>query len=74
MIVPNKVISLDNSVLGQVVHILEAGPYPISVMELFAEVGSKFESVDQFLLAMDVLFIMDRIDVDFHEQKVIYAA
>ena len=74
MITPNKVVSLDNSVIGKIVNILKAGPFPVRVDDLFSEVGEHFESVDQFLLALDVLYILDRIKVDFRYEEVIYAA
>ncbi len=73
MITPNKVVSLDSSVIGKIGHILKVGPLPVRVDELFADVGDKFESVDQFLLALDVLYILDRIDIDFEQQRVVYA-
>ena len=74
MITPNKVVSLDNSALGHIVHILKAGPYMTRVTDLFMEIGDKFESIDQFLIAIDVLYILNRIDVDFQQETVTYAA
>jgi formylmethanofuran dehydrogenase subunit E-like metal-binding protein len=73
MITPNKVVPLSASVLGQLVHVLKAGPDSTSLLDLFQEVGNKFESIDQFLLALDVLYVLDRINVDFSTEKVIYA-
>ena len=73
MITPNKVVSLDSSVIGRISHILKMGPLPVRVDELFADVGDKFESVDQFLRALDVLYILDRIDIDFEQHRVVYA-
>jgi formylmethanofuran dehydrogenase subunit E-like metal-binding protein len=74
MITPNKVVPLSASVLGHLVDVLKAGPESTSVMDLFQQVGEKFESIDQFLLALDVLYILDRIAVDFKTEKVSYAA
>lgn len=74
MIVPNKVVPLSASVLGHLVHVLKAGPDATSVLDLFQQVGDKFESIDQFLLALDVLYILDRLTVDFSTEKVVYAA
>ena len=73
MITPNKVVPLSASVLGQLVHVLKAGPDPASLLDMFQEVGDKFESIDQFLLALDVLYVLDRINVDFSTEKVVYA-
>ncbi|MFN4119219.1 ABC-three component system middle component 7 [Acidovorax sp.] len=74
MITPNKVVPLSASVLGQLVQVLKAGPDSISVQDLFQQVGDKFESIDQFLLALDVLYILDRVTVDFKTLRVVYAA
>ena len=74
MITPNKVVPLSASVLGHLTHVLKAGPGPIRLEDLFQQVGDKFESIDQFLLALDVLFLLDRLTVDFNTEKVVYAA
>lgn len=73
MITPNKVVPLSASVLGHLTHVLKAGPEPTGLTDLFQQVGDKFESIDQFLLALDVLFVLDRLTVDFSVEKVIYA-
>lgn len=74
MITPNKVVPLSASVLGLLTHVLKAGPDPTSLAELFQQVGDKFESIDQFLLALDVLFLLDRLTVDFGTERIVYAA
>lgn len=74
MITPNKVVPLSASVLGNLTHMLHAGPEATTVASLFEQVGDKFESIDQFLLAIDVLYILGRITVDFTTEKVLYAA
>lgn len=74
MITPNKVVPLSASVLGHLTHLLKVGPGAKTVAALYEQVGDKFESIDQFLLAMDVLYILDRITVDFASEKVLYAA
>ena len=74
MITPNKVVPLSASVLGQLTHVLKEGPDPTRLADLFQQVGDKFESIDQFLLTLDVLFLLNRLNVDFKTEKVIYAA
>ena len=73
MITPNKVVPLSLSVLGQLPVVLGAGPDPILLTQLFQQVEDKFESVDQFLLTLDVLFVLDRLTIDFDAEKVVYA-
>jgi hypothetical protein len=74
VITPNKVVPLSASVLGHLTHIIKAGPEPTRMVDLFEQVGDKFESIDQFLMALDVLFLLDRLTVDFNNDKVVYAA
>lgn len=74
MITPNKVVPLSASVLGHLTHLLKVGPDTTTVAALFEQVGDKFESIDQFLIAMDVLYILDRLTVDFTTEKVHYVA
>lgn len=74
MITPNKVVPLSLSVLGQLPLVLEAGPDSILLVKLFQQVEDKFESIDQFLLTLDVLFLLNRLTIDFDAEKVIYAA
>lgn len=74
MIVPNKVISLDESALSRAGAILRQGDRPISVKKLYEEVASSFESIDQFLVALDILYLLERIDLDPTGRMVIYAA
>jgi len=73
MITPNKVVTLENSVLGLVGVILEQGSDPIEMMKLYRIVSNKFESIDQFLLAIDVLHVLGRIEVNFQTRTIIYA-
>lgn len=74
MITPNKVVPLSASVLGLLTNVLKAGPAPVQLADLFQQVGDKFESIDQFLLTLDVLFLLDRLTVDFSTERIIYAA
>ena len=74
MITPNKIVPLSASVLGNLPHVMKAGPNPIRLAELFQQVGDKFESIDQFLLALDVLFLLDYVTVDFSTEKAVYAS
>jgi len=73
MITPNKVVTLENSVLGLVGVILEQGSDPIEMLQLYRIVSNKFESIDQFLLAIDVLHVLGRIEVNFQTRTIIYA-
>ena len=72
MITPNKVVALKSSALGMTDIILEQGPTPIEIVHLFQKVENKFESIDQFLLTLDLLYVLDRIDIDFKTRTLLY--
>lgn len=72
MIVPNKFVSLDDSGLGHIGVILDEGPDPIGLEELYKKVERKFDGVDQFLIALDILFLLNKIEVNFESRTVMY--
>lgn len=74
MIAPNKVISLRESALGHVSTILREGPTAIDLVSLYAKVSDDFDSIDQFILALDILFILRRIDLNPRTRTVTYVA
>ena len=73
MITPNKVVSLERSALGMADVILKCGPNSIELLHLFQNVENKFESIDQFLLTLDLLYVLGRVDVDFRTRTLTYA-
>ncbi|GAB6910110.1 conserved hypothetical protein [Desulfosarcina cetonica] len=72
MITPNKVVSIENSALGLVSTIIEQGPDPLGLVKLYHIVSKNFESIDQFLLAIDLLFVLGCIDLDAQTGEVNY--
>jgi hypothetical protein len=64
MILPNKLIPFNKSVLIKVVYILkelEAGEK--SCVDLFTKVRHQFEDVNEYILALDVLYVLEKIEV-----------
>lgn len=64
MIVPNKFISLDQSLISKLPHMLIGLADAKSVLKFFEENHKTFEDVGEFLLALDVLFVLGRVDFD----------
>lgn len=65
MILPNKLIPFNKCVLAKVVYILkvlEAGNK--SCVEAFAKVRHQFEDINEYILALDVLYVLEKITVD----------
>lgn len=72
MITPNKAVSIEASALGLSALILEHGPDPIELSKLYHLVSKSFESIDQFLLTIDLLYVLGRLGVDFQKRTVFY--
>lgn len=72
MITPNKVITLDDSVLSRLGIILGAATDTVDVISLYGRVSGSFESVDQFLLTLDTLFVLGRIHVNLATRELTY--
>ncbi len=73
MITPNKVITLRESALGRTPIILRQKASQADLATLYSAVSKDFESVDQFLLTLDVLYILGQLDVELSTGVVTYA-
>lgn len=72
MITPNKVITLRESALGVTPIILRQKSLESNLTGLYEKISKEFESIDQFLLALDVLYVLGKIDIDLSSGAVIY--
>jgi hypothetical protein len=63
VIVPNKVISVQDSVVGHIGILMRQAAPIVDVGHLYSRVGDQFESIDQFLLALDVLYVLGRVEL-----------
>jgi len=74
MIYPNKNIRFKESLLHKMTVILMLkNQKEIRIENLFEQVKEEFETIDQFLLSLDVLYILDAIYLDEENQNIIYA-
>lgn len=72
MITPNKVVPLARSALGLARFVIEELPNCESILELQERTAKHFESIDQFILTVDLLFVLGRMEVDFETGRVSY--
>lgn len=70
MITPNKTIPLKSSVIYKYIYILEKDFESIYLVDLYRDIISKFDGVDEFLYSIDVLFLLNLVDVDFELGKI----
>jgi hypothetical protein len=64
MIVPNKITSLDNSIIGKMTCLLIDDVNEISISELMNLRLRKFVDIGEFILALDTLYSLGKIDLD----------
>lgn len=74
MITPNKVVSIEKSALGIVGTIIEQGPAPLGLSKLYSIVSKNFESIDQFLLTIDLLYVLGRIGMNVQTREIYYVS
>jgi len=75
MIVPNKVIRLNESIIGKMTIILKfLSEKEMTVKELFFITQDHFDEIDEFIYSLDALFLLDAIQVDFDKGVVTYVS
>jgi len=73
MITPNKIISLDDSILGKMRILILEDVEEISISDLIDMKLRKFSDIGEFVLALDVLFALGRLDIDEKRGVIRYA-
>ena len=62
MILPNKLISFQDCILAKTVYILEKiSDSDFSVIGLYEQVETHFEDLNEYILALDVLYVLGKI-------------
>ncbi|MGR6341494.1 ABC-three component system middle component 7 [Priestia megaterium] len=73
MIVPNKVVRFNESIIGKMTIIIKfISEHDMTINELFFITQDYFEEIDEFIYSLDVLFLLDAIKVDFDKGVVTY--
>ncbi|WP_350029608.1 ABC-three component system middle component 7 [Caballeronia sp. ATUFL_M1_KS5A] len=72
MITPSKFISFEKSILSRL-PFLCVDADQISIRDLYALTADHFAAIDEFLYALDVLYILNKINIDFESEIIEYA-
>ena len=72
MLVPNKTSPLNNTILYKSIEILNAEKSDLLLTELYKNNKRKFSDVGEFILALDLLFVLDEININFNTGMVSY--
>ncbi len=75
MIYPNKNIRIEDSIIYKMVEILDVqNDSEMNIHELYSRVKTKFNNTDEFILSLDVLYVLDMIEIDFKTEIIKYAS
>lgn len=73
MILPNKLISFQDCILAKTVYILEKiSDSDFSVIGLYEQVETHFEDLNEYMLALDVLYVLGKIEYNEELQVIQY--
>lgn len=74
MIYPNKNIRFEDSIIYKMVEILDVqNDSEMNIHVLYSKVKNKFINIDEFILSLDVLYVLDMIEIDFKTETIRYA-
>ncbi len=69
---PSKFTSFDKSILAKISYLILDDVEVVSLSELIKMKLSKFDDVSELLLALDVLYVLGKIDLDENEGLIKY--
>lgn len=73
MIVPNKVINYKESIISKLPIILEKLiEKDRNIQELYLEIEDNFYDINEYIIALDALFILDSIEFDKGKRRIKY--
>lgn len=64
MIVPNKIISIDESVVFKAAKLLSKLDETNDVLDLYSKNKKLFVDTPEYIEALDILFVLKKIDLD----------
>ncbi|PSU68279.1 hypothetical protein C9J22_17535 [Photobacterium phosphoreum] len=65
MITPNKATPLKESIIFKTTYVLDVEFESINIEELYKKTKNKFETINEFIYSLDVLYILNKIEIDF---------
>lgn len=69
---PSKFTNFDNSILAKISILMLDDVKTISLSELIRIRLDKFEDISEFMLALDVLFVLKKIELDENKGLIKY--
>lgn len=72
MITPNKFVSFEKSILNKLDVLMKLDIKDIEIIELYRRTSKNFDNIDQFIITIDVLYVLGCIDIDFDNRILSY--
>jgi len=73
MIYPNKHIRIEDSIIYKMIAVLEVQhDSEMNIHDLYSKIKDKFSNTDEFILSLDVLYVLDMIEIDFNTETIKY--
>ena len=64
MLFPSKFTSFEESVISKMILIFEVKDETIGVIDLYNKLKRKFQSIDEFIFALDGLYALGYIEIE----------
>ena len=64
MLFPSKFTNFEESVISKMILILEVKDETIAVIDLYKKLNKKFQSIDEFIFALDGLYAIGSIEIE----------
>ena len=64
MLFPSKFTNFEESVISKMILILEVKDETIAVIDLYNNLKKKFQSIDEFIFALDGLYAIGSIEIE----------
>ncbi len=74
MIAPSKFTSIENSVLKKAIGLLQTEKATTTIALLYEEKANQFDSIDEFMLSVETLWLLGKISVDLNSGVITYAS
>jgi len=71
-VLPNKVISIKNSILWKLPDIIKCIKENNNIIDVYHLVENKVDDINEFLYAIDILYLLEMIKVDEKKGTYIY--
>lgn len=74
MITPNKITSLDESIMGKMSCLMLDDTHEITLKELMALRLREFSDIGEFVLALDALYVLGSVEFEEEREVVRYVS